>query len=107
MTRKIALECKIEQGGFPYEKLFRIPLDKGEYIGGSAFDHCWYKNGEPFTEHDPKGEQAIEGIIAARIIDASDTQNILVAIPNGETIRVSKEKLLERPGKEGYVSYRP
>jgi hypothetical protein len=62
---------------------------------GSRF-HMWKSDGSPIDEGEPPINQVIDGLVAARIV-RDDGDTVLVAVPDGEVIRISSGALSDRP----------
>jgi hypothetical protein len=92
----VALPCKLSPGGFSGERIFEVTLADGKpYKSLAPRQFCW--NGERLlvAENEPTGE--IEGMVAARVVESIDHDQIIVEVPDGAVIAVDKEAVQNRP----------
>lgn len=92
----VALKCKISPGGFSGERIFEVVLADGqEYQSLTPRQFCWNSQGNLVAADEPNIE--VEGMVAARIIDYIDEDQLIVEVPDGETIAVDKSDVEKRP----------
>jgi len=94
--RLVALKCKVSPGGFSGERIFEVTLADGKpYRSLAPRQFCWNTNRQIVAENEPSSE--IEGMIAARVVDFIDEDQVLVEVPDSEIIAVDTDKVEERP----------
>lgn len=92
----VALKCKISPGGFSGERIFEVVLADGEaYQSLTPRQFCWNSQGNLVAADEPNAE--VEGMVAARIVDFIDDDQLIVEVPDGETIAVDKSDVKPRP----------
>lgn len=92
----IALVCKVSPGGFSGERIFEVTLANGEpYRGLAPRQFCWNGQGVLVKENEPETE--IDGLIAARLIDSIEDDQMIVEVPDGEIIAVDRDRVRKRP----------
>jgi hypothetical protein len=92
----VALMCKVSPGGFSGERIFEVILANGEqYRSLAPRQFCWNSQNHLVAENEPKTE--IDGLIAARVIDSIDNDQMIVEVPDGEIIAVDKVNVKPRP----------
>lgn len=92
----VAIKARIEQSGFSGERIFEVKLANGKpYRGLAPHQFCWDSRNNQIQEFDE--EDNIEGLVAARVIDVIDHDQLIVEIPNGEVIAVDKQDVTKRP----------
>lgn len=92
----VAIMCKVSPGGFSGERIFEVILANGEpYRSLAPRQFCWNSQNNLVTENEPNTE--INGLIAARIIDDIDNDQMIVEVPDGEIIAVDKGIVKQRP----------
>src|SRR5205823_4090688 len=97
---QVALSCELTRGAFSDERVFKLKHTRGEYQGIASRRYCWGEDNRLLAEHEPAEGEMIEGKVAARIIEVLNG-NVLVSLPDGEVITVSRDQLLERPTEVG------
>jgi len=97
-TRLVALPCTWAKGGFSGERVFTISLANGEpYESVAPRDFFWNASGQLIGDSQPDVRQ--KGMIAARVIDQLEDDQVLVEIPDGEVIAVAGDLIKERPSQ--------
>lgn len=92
----IALICKVAPGGFSGERIFEVRLADGNpYRSLAPRQFCWNSQGNLVAENEPTTE--VDGMVAARIIDSVDDEQLIVEVPDGEIIAVDRSDVKERP----------
>lgn len=92
----VALKCKLAPGGFSGERIFEVKLANGKpYQSLAPRPFCWNSQGHLVAADEPSSE--VEGMIAARIVDYIDAEQVIVEVPDGEIIAVDKSDIKERP----------
>lgn len=92
----VALTCKIAPGGFSGERIFEVKLANGDsYSSLAPRQFCWNSQGDLVAEDEPNTE--VDGMIAARIVDSIEDNQVIVEVPDGEIIAVDKNMVQERP----------
>jgi hypothetical protein len=92
----VALICKIAPGGFSGERIFEVKLANGTpYSGLAPRQFCWNSQGHLVTGNEPSAE--VDGMVAARLVDSIDDEQVIVEVPDGETIAVDKSNVIKRP----------
>lgn len=92
----IALPCKLSPGIVSGERIFEVKLANGQTYTGVAPRHfCWNAQGQLVGEKEPSGE--VEGMVAARVIEELDDNQVAVEVPDGEVIAVDKDQARPRP----------
>lgn len=95
-SQLVALTCKVAPGGFSGERIFEVKLANGElYRSVAPRQFCWNNQGYLVAENEPDKE--VDGMIAARIVDSVGDDQLVVEVPDGETIAVDKKDVKERP----------
>jgi hypothetical protein len=94
-----ALRCVLSRGAFSDERIIRIKLPEGEYVGVASRRYCWGKGDKPLDENEPPAGKAIEGKVAARVIEMDGEENVHVSVPDGTVLTVPADLLLERPSE--------
>ncbi len=90
------LECKIFPGGFSGELAFQLKLDDGKvYESLAPRRYFWDKNGKPVATPSAKG---VDGYLAVRILQQREEERVggrvLVSTPDGEVIKINKNRLV-------------
>lgn len=94
--RLVSIKSKLTPGGFSGERIFQVDLANGDsYQSLAPRQFCWNNEGNLVAENEPTTE--INGLIAAKIIDFVDDDQILVEVPDGEIIAVDKDNVQARP----------
>jgi hypothetical protein len=94
--RLVALKCKVSPGGFSGERIFEVTLADGKpYRSLAPRQFCWNTDRQIVAEDEPSSE--IEGMIAARVVDFIDEDQVLVEVPDSEIIAVDTNNVQERP----------
>ncbi len=102
----VALKCRIFPGSFSGERVVLIPLPNGATHKGLApTAYCWKQDSKPLEIGDPAPGGSIDGIVAARLLGKTDAGDMVVTIPDGDVINVSKDIVVPRP--EESTSYVP
>ncbi len=92
----VALTCKVSPGGFSGERIFEVTLANGEpYRSLAPRQFCWNSHNQIVAENEPQTE--VDGLVAARIIDSIDKDQMLVEVPDGEIIAVDQSNMKSRP----------
>lgn len=92
----VALTCKIAPGGFSGERVFEVKLANGDsYRSLAPRQFCWNSQGDLVAEDEPNTE--VDGMIAARIVDSIDDNQVILEVPDGEIIAVDRSDVKERP----------
>jgi hypothetical protein len=92
----VALTCKVSPGGFSGERIFEVTLANGEsYRSLAPRQFCWNSNNQIVAENEPQTE--VDGLVAARIVDSIDKDQMLVEVPDGEIIAVDQSNMKSRP----------
>lgn len=86
--------CEIERGAFSGERVFQIALtDGGTYIGVAPRDYYFKADGSELSPDEPSATQLINGMLTIRIIK-NGGKTAYIAIPDGEAVTVSSEKII-------------
>jgi hypothetical protein len=103
-TRRIFLECQLSQGSFSGEVVFEVnTIDEGKYVGVAPRRDCFSMNGRVFGINElPKNDKTVDGKVATRLV-ANGGEVARVALPDGETIRVSVALISERESEMAHV----
>lgn len=65
----IALRCKISQGAFSGEMIFRVSLQgEEEYVGAAPPEYCYTAQAEPLVPEQLASGQTVTGLIETRLI---------------------------------------
>jgi hypothetical protein len=92
----VALKCRVSPGGFSGERIFEVTLANGQpYRSLAPRQFCWNSQNHLVAEDEPQTE--VDGMVAARIIDSIDGDQMIVEVPDGETIAVDKANVGPRP----------
>jgi hypothetical protein len=92
----VALTCKVAPGGFSGERIFEVTLANGEpYRSLAPRQFCWNIHDQIVAENEPRTE--VDGMVAARVVDSIDEDQMLVEVPDGEIIAVDKNNVKQRP----------
>lgn len=95
-SRLIALICKVAPGGFSGERIFEVKLANGDlYRSIAPRQFCWNNQGYLVGENEPDTE--VDGMIAARIVDSVEGDQLIVEVPDGEIIAVDRNDVKDRP----------
>ena len=94
----IALACIISPGAFSGERVFRVKLANSDfYIGISPREFCWNDHGSLVEKNEPKPGSEIDGKIAARLLRTTEDGQLIVEVPDGQSIFVDREVVQKRP----------
>lgn len=94
--RLVAIPCTLEPGMFSSERLFKVTMANDTTYQGIAPSHfCWNEKGVLISENGPAEKES--GLLAARIVEKLDGEQIAVELPDGEVIAVQDEDVRERP----------
>jgi hypothetical protein len=92
----VALTCKVSPGAFSGERIFQVNLANGQpYRSLAPRQFCWNTDNRLVAENEPQNE--IDGMIAARVIDSIENDQMIVEVPDGEIIAVDKNLVKTRP----------
>jgi hypothetical protein len=92
----VALPCKLSPGAFSGERVIDVQLADGQIYTSVAPRHfCWNASGRLVGEKEPLAE--VDGMVAARVIEDLDENQVAVEIPDGEVIAVDKGQVKSRP----------
>ena len=92
----VALPCKLSPGIVSGERVFEVALANGRTYTGVAPRHfCWNAQGRLVGEKEPGGEA--EGMVAARIVEELEDDQVAVEVPDGEVIAVNQDQIQPRP----------
>jgi hypothetical protein len=92
----VALPCKLSPGGFSGERIFEVILADGKsYKSLAPRQFCWNSERSLVAENEPTSE--VEGMVAARVIESIEHDQIIVEVPDGEVIAVDKDAVQKRP----------
>ena len=94
-----AIPCKISRGVFSTERMFA--LKKIPYCGFAPRHWCWNTGGCLLGKTEAADEVAVDGYVAARIVEKLKGGKVRVSIPNGELIEIEAAEMVERPTKVG------
>ena len=101
INARVALRCEISRGGFSDERVFRVAVPQGDFFGVASRRYCWDVQDRPLPEDQPPAGQSIQGKVAARVVDMDESDNIVVSVPDGQVITVSRDLLVDRPAEAG------
>jgi hypothetical protein len=94
----IAVTCIISPGAFSGERVFRVKLANSDfYVGISPREFCWNDHGLLVEKNEPEYGSEIEGKIAARLLRTIDNDQIIVEVPDGQSIVVDSQTIVKRP----------
>jgi len=98
----ITLACKVNLGGFPSERVFRIALPGGkEHVGVGSAVYFYNEDGELLTtEVIPAFPDSISARVAARVVDVKADGTLLVSVPSGATLRLPQGSALGYPTQD-------
>jgi hypothetical protein len=92
----VALPCKLSPGGFSGERIFEVILADGQpYRSIAPRQFCWNSDNSLVEENEPQNE--IGGMVAARVVDFIEGEQVIVEVPDGEIIAVDKGAVQKRP----------
>ncbi len=99
--KEIALRCRISPGGFSGERIADVPLGEGGNRRVLApRQYCWAPDGRPLRPEEPAPHTAMDGLIAARLLETIQGERAIVTTPDGEVFVVSKSIISPRPDPE-------
>lgn len=96
-----AIRCTISRGGFSDERVFDLSPSGLQYSGVASRRYMWHENGEVIGEGEPPADQAIEGLVAARVVKVEDDGSVYVSVPDGEVVKLRADQLQDRPAGVG------
>jgi hypothetical protein len=97
-AKRIALRCKISQGGFSGEMIFRVALNDGEeYVGAAPPQYFSTAEGNPLRPEQLARGKTVHGKIEARLIKEEQGGTLLVAVPDGQVLTVNPDQITELP----------
>jgi hypothetical protein len=92
----VAIKCIVAPGAFSGERLFNVQLANGESYGSLApRQFCWNSGGAIVAIDEPT--TAIDGYVAARVVEEIDATQALVEVPDGQIIAVDIGSVVSRP----------
>lgn len=94
MSNLVAIPCQYKWAAFSGERLFKLVLSNGEsYIGVSSNNFLWNFLGGLVRDEQPL--DYVDGMLAVRVIQYIDEDEVLVVLPDTEQVVV--EKVFPRP----------
>lgn len=92
----VAIPCQLAPGAFSGERVFSVQLADGQtYTSLAPRQFCWNADGRLVGPHEPT--DAVQGLVAARIVDWIDDRQLQAEVPDGEVIAVDAESVKPRP----------
>jgi hypothetical protein len=92
----VALPCKLSPGAVSGERVFEVAMANSQpYVGIAPRYFCWNASGQLVGEKEPETEAP--GLVAARVVDMLDGDQLAVEVPDGEVIAVKKDQIEKRP----------
>jgi hypothetical protein len=93
----VAVPCLLSKGIFSSERVFEVTLANGETYQGIAPRHfCWNNSKKPLGETEAQDEE-VSGLLAARVVEELDDDQVAVAVPDGKVLAVKKGQIRARP----------
>jgi hypothetical protein len=91
----VALPCKLSAGAFSGERVIDVKLADGRGYTSVASRHfCWDDSGRLVGEGEPSTE--VDGMVAARVLEELDEDQVAVEIPDGDFIAVDRAEVQPR-----------
>jgi hypothetical protein len=87
----IVTPCVMSPGGFSGEISFEIEVLGKPHVGVASRRYFYKENWEPLGKCEVTDK--LPGFIAVRILEEEKENSFLVSVPDGEVVRVSKDKI--------------
>jgi hypothetical protein len=92
----VAIPCGLSPGAVSGERVIEVELADGQtYTSLVPRYFCWNAAGRLVDENEPSAE--VDGMVAARLVDELDDNQVAVEIPDGKAIAVDRSQIRPRP----------